>query len=416
MGHVTLSAASDDVGIQVAGDIIQNLMQHMLAREMAVVDCADQLVSNYEELNMLYGLLANIATKVDETEVAQVIVNHATETLNCRRVSLLALDEEGKHLKVIAARGVPDYVYDLSIPIAGSVSGSVISKSNPLIVGAMQDYPDLAELTRGTYDSDNFAVIRVPMQARGRPVGVLTATERNDGGEFTARDHKLLQGLSAMGAASLMNSRLHSAVNQQMMSTIKALACAVDAKDRYTHDHSDRVARLCVLTAQKLGMSDRQAIRRVELAGLLHDIGKIGIPDAILCKPGKLTPDEFAVVKTHPSIGARIVLKVNGLEDVAKAIEYHHERYDGMGYPAGLAGEDIPLISKLIAVADAFDSLTSNRSYRPATHVDAAMQEIARCTGTQFDPQVVNAFRFVIEEASKGNDPAVVGLCSMIGP
>jgi putative nucleotidyltransferase with HDIG domain len=389
-------------------------MEHMLSREVAVADCADQLVSNYEELNMLYSLLSSVATKVDEQEVGQVIVDHAVETLNCRRVSLLAIDEEGKSLKVVAAKGIPAEVHDLTIPIAGSVAGSVVSDAPPLIAGHMGQYPDLAELSNGTYDGDTFAVIRVPMQARGRPVGVLTATERNDGGEFTARDHKLLQGLSAMGAASLMNCRLHAAVNEQMMSTIKALACAVDAKDRYTHDHSGRVSRLCVMTARRLGINDRQSLRSVELAGLLHDIGKIGIPDAILCKPGRLTAEEFSLIKSHPSIGGRIVRKVNGLEDVAVAIEHHHERHDGMGYPAGLAGEDIPLLSKLLSVADTFDSLTSNRSYREATAVEDALQEILRCTGTQFDPKVAETFCAVVTEAAASEDSEEADVCGIV--
>jgi putative nucleotidyltransferase with HDIG domain len=351
------------------------------------------MVTNYEELNMLYSLLSSVATKVNEHEVAQVIVRHARDTLNCRRVSLLVLDEDGKHLRVLAASGVPDYARHVTIPIARSVAGKVVAEGCPLISGQMQDYPDLAALSRGTYDSDTFAVIRVPMQARGRPVGVLTATERDHGEEFTARDHKLLESLSAMGAASLMNCRLHATVNRQMMSTIRALACAVDAKDRYTHAHSDRVAQLAVATARQLGIADNEAIRKVELVGLLHDIGKIGIPDAILAKPGRLTPEEFAIIKTHASIGGRIVREVNGLEDVAEAIEHHHERYDGLGYPSALPNADIPLTAKIVAVADTFDSLISNRSYRKGTDTESALQEIARCQGTQFDPAVVEAFR-----------------------
>lgn len=393
LGKVCVTPDRGDGSAAATGRVMQHLMQHMLDREIAMSDCVDQMVTSYEELNMLYGLLAGVATRVNEHDVAEEIIRHAKDTLNCERVSLLVLDEDGKHLRVLAASGVPKDALQVSIPIARSVAGKVITESYPLIAGQMQDHPDLAALSHGRYDSDTFAVIRVPMQARGRPVGVLTATERADGKEFTAHDHKLLEGLSAMGAASLMNCRLHAVVNRQMISTIRALACAVDAKDRYTHAHSDRVAQLSLATARQLGVTGSESIRKVELCGLLHDIGKIGIPDAILAKPGRLTPEEFAIIKTHVSIGGRIVREVNGLEDVAEAIEHHHERYDGLGYPDGLADVEIPLTSKIIAVSDTFDSLTSNRSYRRRTQTERALQEIARCQGTQFDPNVVESFR-----------------------
>jgi putative nucleotidyltransferase with HDIG domain len=186
-----------------------------------------------------------------------------------------------------------------------------------------------------------------------------------------------------------------------MMNTIKALACAVDAKDHYTHDHSDRVSRLCVESARCLGITNAETLRKTELAGLLHDVGKIGIPDAILCKPSHLTADEFTTIKTHVEIGARIVRKVSGLEEVAMAILHHHERYDGLGYPGGLSGDEIPLGSKLIAVSDAYDTLTSDRSYRKASPVEEALQELRMCKGNQFDPQVVDA---VTEVVNRGFD------------
>lgn len=400
-GVIALCPGSHNGETEATGRILQSLLQHLLDREIAVADCAEQMVTNYEELNMLYSLLAGVATRVNEQEVAQIIVQHAKDTLNCERVSLLVLDADGKYLRVLAASGLPEHALHVTIPVARSVAGKVIIEGCPLIGGRIQDHPDLIALSRGTYDTDPFAVIRVPMQARGRPLGVLTATERVDGGEFTARDHKLLEGLSAMGAAALMNCRLHASVNRQMMSTIRALACAVDAKDRYTHAHSDRVAQLAVATARQLGIVEADALRKVELVGLLHDIGKIGIPDAILTKPGHLTPEEFAVIKTHASIGGRIVREVDGLEDVAEAIDHHHERYDGLGYPDGLADTDIPLISKIIGVVDAFDSLTSNRSYRRGVDADQALLEIIRCQGTQFDPQVVEAFRTALAKHPK---------------
>ena len=157
-----------------------------------------------------------------------------------------------------------------------------------------------------------------------------------------------------------------------------------------------RVSNLCLATAKELDITDTAICRDVQLSALLHDIGKIGIPDAILLKPAKLTPDEFAVIRNHTKIGAGIVRHVPGLEGVTQAILHHHERFDGLGYPAGLSGDAIPIASALIAVADAFDAMTSDRPYRAACACEVALDELDRHKGTQFNPRVVDAFTRVI--------------------
>jgi putative nucleotidyltransferase with HDIG domain len=375
----------------------RSLLEYALDREIALADFADQMLINYEELNMLYALLPSIATKINEQEIGRVLVEQAAEILGCDRVSLLMVEEGEEYLRVLASRGLPKEATRVRIPIAESVAGRVLSQGQPYAIEDICQRPDLAECSLGTYSSNTFAVVRVPMRARGRPVGMLTATERRLPGEFAARDFKLLEGLSAMGAASLMHCRLHAAVHRQMIGTIQALAAAVDAKDRYTHDHSSRVSQLCIATAHRMGEEDNEVIRQIELAGLLHDIGKIGIPDAILSKPDRLTDDEIDAIRQHTRIGATIVRQVKGLEQVAEAILCHHERWDGLGYPTGLSGEEIPFISRLIAVADTFDSITSNRSYRSKASEAAAMAEIEAGKEFQFDPRVVEALREVVD-------------------
>ncbi len=379
-----------------AARAITSIVEHMVDREMAVTDLADALMTSYEELNLLYALLPTIAARVHPAEIGEVLVEQTARTLNCQRVSLLVLDEKRENYEVIASRGLPKDINGVSIPVTDSVAARALWKEDLLIVNDIADRPELAGLSKGQYETNSFAVVRVPLEAHGEALGLLTATERAGGTEFTARDRKLLEGLSAMGASALLNCRLHAAVNKQMMSTIHALASAVDAKDRYTHDHSGRVAQLCVATARELGVTDPVRCREVELAGLLHDIGKIGIPDAILSKPGKLSREEYRLIQKHVEIGAHIVEHVPGLEGVAKAIFHHHERFDGLGYPGGLEGEAIPLASKLIAVADTVDALTTDRPYRQASTLELALQELDRCKGTQFDPAVVEAYATVI--------------------
>lgn len=174
-------------------------------------------------------------------------------------------------------------------------------------------------------------------------------------------------------------------MQQMIMQSVSALASAIDAKDKYTHGHSRRVAEYSKMIAEIYGKTDSEC-RDIYIAGLLHDVGKIGIPDGIINKEGRLTDEEFAVIKTHPAIGADILKKINTAPFISIGAHYHHERYDGRGYPDGLKGEEIPEIARIIAVADAYDAMTSKRSYRNALVQEVVRAEIEKGKGTQFDP------------------------------
>jgi HD-GYP domain-containing protein (c-di-GMP phosphodiesterase class II) len=175
------------------------------------------------------------------------------------------------------------------------------------------------------------------------------------------------------------------------LATIGALTATIDAKDPYTRGHSERVAHLTEQIALAIGQSP-EAAARARIAGTVHDIGKIGVPDAVLCKAGRLTDDEFAAIKRHPEIGHRILKDIRPLRDILPGVLHHHERWDGRGYPHKLAGENIELIARIIGLADAFDAMSSNRSYRAGLSRDHVLQELTKGSGTQFDPALVKAF------------------------
>jgi putative nucleotidyltransferase with HDIG domain len=187
------------------------------------------------------------------------------------------------------------------------------------------------------------------------------------------------------------NARFHQALVDAYKSTIKALASAIDAKDPYTCGHSQRVTEYALLGGTSLLFSPEE-LETLEYAGILHDIGKISIADNILNKPDSLTPREWDIVHEHPLIGVNILKKISFLEKARELVLHHHERYDGKGYPDGLKGEDIPMGSRLIAVADAFDTMTTDRSYRPALTIDYTIGELYGCSDTQFCPVAVDAF------------------------
>jgi len=188
-------------------------------------------------------------------------------------------------------------------------------------------------------------------------------------------------------------------IRASFLNAITALAYALEAKDIYTSGHSQRVTEISVAIARELGMP-QDSIDKIRLAGLVHDIGKIGIRESVLNKPASLTDEESKHIKSHCEAGERILTPIVEDEEILKAVRHHHERYDGMGYPDGLRGEQIPLGARILAVADTFDAMTSERPYRAAMSDEAACAEIERCKGTQFDPEVADAFLRIRKSAS----------------
>lgn len=204
------------------------------------------------------------------------------------------------------------------------------------------------------------------------------------------------------GLKSVEQMHLISSINEELnekneelekayLDTIGILRQTVEAKDTYTRGHSDRVSAYSVLIGEKLELSDKD-IHTLKIGGLFHDIGKIGVPDSILLKSSKLSDDEYSQIKNHPSIGAHILGDVPMFQDIIPIVLHHHERFDGNGYPSQLKGTDIPYFARIAAVADTFDAMTSKRSYRDSLPIDVVKDEIVRCSGTQFDPDIAKVF------------------------
>ena len=202
------------------------------------------------------------------------------------------------------------------------------------------------------------------------------------------------KSINQMNIIKDINEKLKESQEQlekAYLESIETLRYTVEAKDSYTKGHSDRVSAYSVLIGEKLGLS-KEELKTLKIGGLFHDIGKIGVSDAILLKNTKLTDDEYSEIKNHPAIGKHILSNATIFKDLIPIVYHHHEKYDGTGYPEQLKGENIPLLARIVAVADAFDAMTSNRSYRSERDLDYAKSEIERCSGTQFDPVVAKSF------------------------
>ena len=257
----------------------------------------------------------------------------------------------------------------------------------------------------------------IPLYYKKDLIGILVLGDKITKQKFTRQEIGFFMTLANDAAMAISNAQLiqnlqerieeikelYSKEHRVFIHTAIALATAIDARDPYTHGHTERVTRYCLSVADELqGIPEAQAYRNfketLHIAALLHDVGKIGLPDSILNKEGKLTKKEFGKIKEHPAIGAAILMPIKELGDVVKEIKYHQERYDGKGYPEGLKAGKIPLIARIIAVCDAFDAMTTDRPYRKQKGMETAIQEIRQGSGTQFDPIVVSAFLLALEK------------------
>ncbi len=241
------------------------------------------------------------------------------------------------------------------------------------------------------------SVVCVPMEYDGDLLGVVYLDTAIKRGAFTEEDLRFVGSVAAVAAVAICNARaLHEVrlagqrENRAYLAMLEVLANAIEARDHYTIGHTWRVTRFAQVVAQRLGW-DGEKIEEIEVGGMLHDIGKIGVPDAILRKPGPLGAEEYEQMKLHPSIGARMLRDVGHLQHIIPYVLWHQERWDGHGYPDGLAGDDIPIEARVLAVADSLDAMTSTRPYRRAMEPEAAIGELQRQRGRQFDPEVIDA-------------------------
>jgi len=266
----------------------------------------------------------------------------------------------------------------------------VAQSEEPLVRNDSDNLPDGSNLI-------NLAAL--PVAVQGHLKGVLLVANKRSG-DFTDEDTDLLLSIGSHAGIALENNRLHCEMSENFLSTIAVLADAIKAKDPYTRGHCESVAEIAVCIAQKLGWKHEE-MDTLRYAALLHDIGKIGIPDGILMKPGRLLPEEHMVIQRHSVIGRDLVCRVRALKDVAPIILHHHERMDGSGYPDGLHGEEIAIAARIISVVDAYDAMTSPRPYRNAVSPPEALEELRRHAGSQFDTNIVDIIHNVLEERAQ---------------
>jgi len=310
-----------------------------------------------------------------------------TDVLNAEAGSILLLDEEKDELFFAAATGEKkDSIKNIRVPIGEGVVGWVAREDKPVLIADAQNDPRFFKQADQKTKFKTKTIVAVPLKTKEKLIGVVEILNKKDG-LFNEEDLNLLEALSNQAAVAIENAKLYENLKTLFLNTVKSLAAAIETKDIYTRGHSERVTQYSLIIARKLGM-DSSEIEKLRLAALLHDIGKIGIDESILRKPAKLSPSEFEEIKKHPIYAANILESIPQLHEIIPVIKHHHERFDGNGYPDGLKGEKIPYLARIIAIADTFDAMSSDRPYRKALPVQVCLQEILNCSGTQFDPNI----------------------------
>lgn len=268
------------------------------------------------------------------------------------------------------------------------IAMQLLSADGPLLWPSTETNSQYSQLVPAEIESMIMFVLRTPK----RIIGVLTLIRANHSQPFSDLDLEIINVLASQASIAIENVRLYQNIRDNYLKTIRGFALAVEAKDRYTHGHSENVMKYTIVLAKKLGLSDTE-IEQVKYAGLLHDIGKIGVPELILNKPGKLTDEEFEEIKKHPELGARIIADVPFLKSLVPLVLHHHEFFNGSGYPQGIAGNDIPLGARILCVCDAFEAMTSDRPYRQAMPFEKALSILEQNKQKQFDPAIVDLFK-----------------------
>lgn len=398
--------------------VISEVLGRMRGLEDEMASVLKEMEEKVEQLEQLNGFSSLLNSTLDEAIVREKALEATCRLLKCETASLYLVDPQKAELYWETALGSAgkELQKTVRLPIDDrSIAGYVAMYGESVILNDVEGDPRHFKANRSNSDFKTKTMICVPLKAKDRTIGVLQALNklqtipprpsRHSWPDFYESDKRILENLGHQVATAIENSQLYTNIKKNFFETCEALAEAIEKKDRYTGGHTKRVVHYSLCIAQKMQLSAEQ-LERLRLSAILHDVGKIGIEDLILKKAAALTPEEWTIMRSHPEFGYEIMGRVEGLRDVIGGVRYHHERWDGTGYPLGLKGEEIPLLARIISVADTYDAMTSTRPYRNGLAHEVACAEIFKYKNSQFDPEIVDSFVEVFaKEAPKQKVP-----------
>lgn len=347
------------------------------------------------EFSMLYyaGKALSSLTKIED--ISKHALKYSMEISHAEAGVVLLFNEKTQKLRITASKNIDRQTRKLMGKTVGQgLGGWVAQTREPLLIDERYKKHDF-EL------NEIRSAIFTPFKYNGQLYGVIGLLAFSNK-SFTYNDLQLLSTIASQAATEMHNTHLFDQLEELYIDTVKAFVQAIEAKDRYTKGHSENVADYAVAIAEKMGVSHKR-LKTLKTAALLHDIGKIGIKEEILNKPSRLNQEEYEHIKQHPHIAFQILEHVPTLKEIANIILYHHEKFDGTGYPTGLRGEHIPLEARILAIVDTFDAMTSSRPYREAASIATARAELLKNAGTQFDPKIVEVFIDLLDNGELNN-------------
>ena len=353
---------------------------------------SSELAQTYEELALLYNMSTNMKVTQSNATYLQMACDQITQLVDVEGITIfLEKKVEDEEDSLVLAAGSGLIAIDLNMAdILQMHLMEELTLGKEALLDSMVDSPFKYSWPEGVRN-----ILAVPLQGSDNMIGMMVATNIVDKPDFDSIEVKLFNSVANQCAIFAENNRLFGELKGLFIGSLKALTNSIDAKDPYTRGHSERVAFISRWIAERLAEThsvDEEQMHKIYLAGLLHDVGKIGISESVLCKKGKLDDNERSQIMSHPRIGAGILADIVQMKDIVPGVLYHHERSDGKGYPEGLTDKQIPLIGKIVSLADAFDAMTSRRVYRDAMSIDRAIGEIEKGFGTQFNREIAEIF------------------------
>lgn len=348
----------------------------------------ERAVTRLSTLNKV-GLAVNCTMELDW--LFHLLVKTSMETMNAQIGYLLIYDHERQLFNVTTLLGHESTApHGTILPVTpASVSAWVVKNRQPLLISNINETPQFDRFSALGYERKT--LICVPLSLKEEIIGTMTVVNKHDNSVYTSEDLELLTTIAAQASVAIHNAKLYEDQQKNYLNTIQALVTAIEASDSYTRGHSERVTRYSLELAKMLDLSPER-LKIVERAAMLHDIGKIGVDLALLHKEEELTSAERYDLQQHPLIGMKILEPIDFLQSVRICIGQHHERFDGQGYPSQVQAADLLLESRILAIADAYDAMTTDRPYRKRLAVDTALQELLNNAGSQFDPELVPHF------------------------
>jgi len=369
-----------------------------------------ELFYKIDELNTLNNIMNVFSTIGISSDVFMRLVDMTLEITHADESRFFVINENVKSpievALAIASQKSGNIDHNKTVKTTGSIISNAegntrddIGIDKIIMENISDEMPLLVSKNNGDYDlpNDVRSFMLVPLIIRDKVFGVLTASIKKESKRFTKKDLYYLSFMAHNAGFAIENLALYENIYENLFATLYAFVNAIEARDPYTQQHSNRVTSISIVIGKELGCTSEE-LDILNVAGHLHDIGKIGIRDDILLKPGKLTYEEFEKIKQHPVIGANIIKQLGLWDRERLVIRCHHERFDGTGYPDGLKKEDIPFLARILSVADTNDALASDRAYRKRMEKNKILEIISEGAGTQFDPEVVNTFQKVYKE------------------